>query len=87
MNNDLSHLSEDAPLLHLIERPLHEMSSEELREHTQKLRELSSSANTIRTKIKAEGVGGNKVNAKTNVTKAKAQASKYLDMIKPKGGE
>jgi len=57
------------------------MSEDELREHTKKLRELSSSAPTIKAKIKQEGK--KKVAKKTAKKKTpKVDINKYLQMGK-----
>ena len=77
MNQNSLQLSEDAPLLSLIETPIHEMTDDELREHTKKLRELSSSSTTIRTQVKAEVK--KKTTAKKKSTK-KVDVNKYLDL-------
>ena len=78
MNQNSSTLSDDAPLLSLILKPLHEMEEDELREHTKRLRELSSSSVTLRSKIKKEkAVPKGKT---TRAPKKKIDVSKYLKL-------
>ena len=72
MNPNSSTSSDDAPLLSLIETPLHEMTEDDLRAHTQQLREISSSGVTLRTKIKKE----------LKPAKAKAAPKKKIDISK-----
>jgi len=76
MNTNSSALSDDAPLLSLIDKPLHDMSEDELRTHTKRLRELSSSSTTIKSQINKES----KPKGKAKVVAKKLDASKYLKM-------
>lgn len=79
MNNTSSESSfEDAPLLNLLNKPLQDMTTEELREHVQQLREVSSSSQSLKKMLSNE-----KSEAKPKAVKeqqVKALASKYLNM-------
>ena len=79
--NDTSSNSsfEDAPLLNLLNRPLSEMSTEELRVHVQQLREVSSNTVTLKRSLTKE-----KAEAKP-VAKAKADSAALLNKYLTKG--
>lgn len=73
---------DDAPLLQLLDKPMHEMSPEELRERVTQLREITSSPITFKkslTNKKAEEKA-----ARTTEPKASGAelASKYLNLGK-----
>ena len=76
--NDSSSTSslEDAPLLNLLAKPLQDMSLDELRQHTQELREVSSNPVTLKGRLTNEKQAA-KAPAKNNVASA---VSKYLNM-------
>ena len=70
---------EDAPLLNLLNRPLTDMSTEELRVHVQNLREVSSNVVTLKKSITKE-----KPEPKA-ATKAKADSAALLNKYLTKG--
>ena len=70
---------EDAPLLNLLNRPLSDMSTEELRVHVQQLREVSSNVVTLKKSITKE-----KAESKP-ASKAKADSAALLNKYLTKG--
>ena len=73
MSKDSSNLSDDAPILSLIEKPIDSMTQEELQAHVSELQEASANVQAVKKRINK-----NKSSKKKGKT-VKARASSAAD--------
>jgi len=73
---------EDAPLLQLLDKPMHEMSPEELRERVTQLREITSSPITLKKSLTNKKAEEKASRSTTPKESAASLTNKYLNLGK-----
>jgi hypothetical protein len=73
---------EDAPLLQLLDKQMHEMSPEELRERVTQLREITSSPITLKKSLTNKKTEEKSARSATPKASAADLTSKYLNLGK-----
>jgi hypothetical protein len=80
--NSPESLHEDAPLLQLLDKPMHEMSPEELRERVTQLREITSSPITFKKSLTNKKAEEKAARAGEPKVSSEAIKNKYLNLGK-----